>query len=159
MRLDVNTKDVRRAIKEAGSGFTLVDYKPIVWVVLGYILLWYVFLYLQAGYVWWLYFKARAANPKEASLKKIKYGVLPDRLWLDRTVGNLMEQSIPFLVSLLLSALYGGDVKRTATLGWLYIAVRLFYPIAFRTGLGVVVVTIPNYLTIGMLLYSVYKNM
>jgi len=146
------------------SGLDLSYYKPVVQVLIAYVALFYAFLYAQSGYAWHMYFSLKAAMPqKRASLATIKYGTEPsvakDRLRFDRTVGNLMEQSVPFLVSLLLSAAFGGNIDDTARLGWIYIAFRSLYPFVFSRGLLVVVSTLPNYLTIFALLYTVIKKM
>ena len=112
----------------------LAYYKPVVGVCFAYIALFYVFLYAQAGYVWLTFFKEKAKDPA-TKLAKVKYGGTPtgDKLMFDRTVGNLMEQSVPFILSLFLSAAFGDDVQYTAQLGYFYVGVRLFYPIVFTT--------------------------
>lgn len=143
---------------------TWCTYKPIVQVLIAYVALFYAFLYAQSGYGWYMYFSLKAAIPqKKASLSTIKYGTEPnvvkDRLKFDRTVGNLMEQSVPFLVSLLLSAAFGDNIDETAKYGWIYIAFRALYPFVFSRGLLVIVSTLPNYLTIFALLFTVIKKM
>ena len=140
------------------SALDLQYYKPVVYVLFAYVALFYAFLYAQSGYAWYMFFSL-----KRASLATIKYGTEPavvkDRLRFDRTVGNLMEQSVPFLVSLLLSAAFGGNIDDTARLGWIYLAFRSLYPFVFSRGLLVIVSTLPNYLTIFALLYTVIKKM
>ena len=137
----------------------IAHYKPVIEVLFAYLGVWYLFLYSQAIWVWLEYFKKRSSDPSGAKLKTIKYGANPDRLVYDRTVGNTIEQSVPFLTSLLLSAAFAGDVAWTAKLGWSYVGVRLFYPLFFSKGLLVTVVTIPNYLSIFLLLYSVWQKL
>lgn len=134
-------------------------FKPIIYVLFAYTLLFYLFLYGQSFWVYWLWFKARRTDPK-TPLAKVKYGeaMARDRLVFDRSVGNLMEQSVPFLLSFLLSAAFGGDVGWTALLGWSYVSLRVLYPLAFKFGV-VPLVTVPNYLSVGLLLYSVYVKL
>ena len=140
------------------SGLDLAYYRPVVQVLLGYVALTYVFLYAQAGYTWVAYFREKAKDPS-VKFNKIKYGASPDKLVFERTVGNLMEQAVPFLVALLLSAAFGDDVLHSAQLGWLYIGFRAFYPFVFKRGLLVVLVTVPNYFTIAALLWTVIKRL
>lgn len=135
------------------------QFRPVIHVLFAYSILFYVFLYGQAFYVYYLWFKARSSDPK-TPLAKIKYGEAGarDRIVFDRSVGNLMEQSVPFLLSFSLSAAFAGDVAWTAQLGWSYVALRLLYPLAFAYGL-VPLVTIPNYLSIVLLFHSVYVKL
>lgn len=53
----------------------------------------------------------------------------------DRTAGNMMEQSIPFLSLFWLNVLlspYGGMASGYITaLGWAYVALRSLYPVRF----------------------------
>lgn len=137
----------------------IASYKPAIHVLFGYLALWYCFLYCQSGLAYYLYFSAKRTDPR-ASMAKIKYSEAGsrDRIWADRSVGNLMEQSVPFLVSFALSVAFGGDMDWSCKLGWLYIAFRAIYPVAFRSGLAVVS-TIPNYFTIWFLLWTVIKKL
>ena len=49
----------------------------------------------------------------------------------DRTVGNYLEQSVPFLVSLWAHAAFVSPVN-AAAVGWTWIAFRFIYPWAYR---------------------------
>ena len=83
-----------------------------------YLVLYFVFLYFQAGVghvQFYLAKKKAQSDAKEKGEKvekvsygKIKYGQSNDKLSLtaQRTVGNLMEQAIPFLTSLWLHAVF-----------------------------------------------------
>ena len=85
---------------------------------LAYLVLYFVFLYFQAGVghvQFYLAKKKAQSDAKEKGEKvekvsygKIKYGQSNDKLSLtaQRTVGNLMEQAIPFLTSLWLHAVF-----------------------------------------------------
>ena len=66
-----------------------------------------------------------------------------------------MEQAIPFLTSLWLSAIYGSP-KYATQIGWVYIITRSYYPFVFYYGLPYLLLsTIPGYACISALLYNV----
>ena len=50
-------------------------------------------------------------------------------------------------------------VLGTVQMGYFYVGVRLFYPLVFKRGLLVTLVTVPNYAAIGLLIWSVAKKM
>ena len=130
------------------------DLKPVITVTVAYVVLYYIFLYLQSGSKFYLYFKALSKDPK-ASYAKVKYGntELLART-TDRTAGNMIEQSIPFLISLWLCAIFDSP-DYAAKLGWFWLAFRAIYPIAFYNGFWVLASTVPGYMLIVMLLYPV----
>lgn len=53
----------------------------------------------------------------------------------DRTVGNMLEQSVPFLtlfwLNIWLSSFGGVSHGYIAAAGWLYVALRSLYPVSF----------------------------
>ena len=87
----------------------------------------------------------------------VKYGTEGGRYTLtgDRTVGNMLEQSVPFLASLALHAVLV-DATKAAQLGWLWLLSRAIYPFVFAKGPPLLFVsTLPGYGFIGALLWPV----
>ena len=122
-----------------------------------YLVLYFVFLYFQAGVghvQFYLAKKKAQSDAKEKGEKvekvsygKIKYGQSNDKLSLTalRTVGNLMEQAIPFLTSLWLHAVFVSP-EGAANVAWIYIITRSYYPIAFYLGMPYILFsTLPGY--------------
>lgn len=73
----------------------------------------------------------------------------------DRTAGNIVEQSVPFIAGLWLCAVFH-SAEYATWVGWLWIASRSIYPFAFYYGLPYLLFsTVPGYLFIGMLFYPV----
>lgn len=95
---------------------------------------------------------ATVKDGKKISYSKFKYEFKgPLALTLDRTVGNTMEQAIPFLLGLWMSAVFSSP-HIAAKFGWMYIASRLIYPFCFYGGLPwLFMSTVPGYLFIFML--------
>ena len=96
-------------------------------------------------------------DDKSKTFVEVKYGNAGGRMGLaaDRSVGNMMEQAIPFLVSLWLHALVVGAPSAAQT-GWLWIASRAIYPLVFQMGLPYLFLsTIPGYLCILYMLSGV----
>jgi uncharacterized MAPEG superfamily protein len=133
----------------------IVRFRAVLHVNIAFVVLYYCFLYIQAGTKFVLYFAAKEKDPK-ASLSKIKYGST-DRLALtsDRTVGNLMEQSIPFLLGLWLCAVVESP-DYAATIGWYWLISRAMYPFVFYYGIPYLLLsTLPGYAFITMLFWPV----
>lgn len=89
------------------------------------------------------------------SFKDFKYAST-DRLplLLDRTVGNTMEQAIPFLTALWMHAAFV-SVDSAALVGWIYVVTRAIYPVGFYLGLPwILLSTGPGYACIAYLLYT-----
>mmetsp|Transcript_13119 Transcript_13119/g.45889 ORF Transcript_13119/g.45889 Transcript_13119/m.45889 type:complete len:153 (-) Transcript_13119:165-623(-) len=76
----------------------------------------------------------------------------PDMIWADRTVLNMLEQMVPFLVSLWAHAAFVSP-DTAAMLGAVYVACRACYPVAWMLN-KVLFVTVPNYIIITYLLGS-----
>jgi len=74
----------------------------------------------------------------DPAVARVKYGVAHDdpvALVADRTVGNLLEQLVPFLVATWMRALVVPDAAASAgRLTWIYLLSRLAYPLAFHVG-------------------------
>jgi hypothetical protein len=130
------------------------QFKEPIWVTIAYIGLYYCFLFGQALTKMYVYHFTNAAviKDKKLSYSKFKYEFKgPLALTLDRTVGNTLEQAIPFLLGLWLSAVFSSP-HIAAKFGWLYIASRLIYPFCFYGGLPwLLMSTVPGYLFITML--------
>lgn len=135
---------------------------------IAYCALYYVFLYLQAGVGHLQFYLAKKKAESDAKAKgekvvekvsygKIKYGAQSrDKISLttQRTVGNLMEQAIPFLTSLWLHAVFVSP-ESAANIAWIYIITRAYYPIVFYLGLPYILFsTLPGYSCIFYLLYK-----
>merc|ERR1711915_475241 len=99
--------------------------------------------------------EAKKKGERAPKLKQVKYGPEGGPLGLtgDRTAGNMLEQSLPFLVSLWLHALVVSP-DTAAYYGWLWLAFRSFYPIVYRLGVPFLFLsTAPGYVLIALLLY------
>ena len=74
---------------------------------------------------------------------------------VDRTVGNMCEQSVPFLLSLWMHAVFI-DGRAAAKLGWAWLCFRALYPAVFGS-LWVFSSTLPRYSIIAALAWPVVK--
>lgn len=93
----------------------------------------------------------------DAATAAVKYGNTRDPLAVlgDRTVGNTLEQLVPFLGSLWLFALFV-DAERTRLTGALYILSRAAYPFLFWRGSPYILLsTLPGYAVIAYHLCAV----
>ena len=137
---------------------------PIFRVMFGWISLYFVFLFYQS----WTKFYAliqlkkesKTSDTKAPSFVDVKYGMAAGKKYLalngDRTVGNMIEQSIPFLASLWLHAVFV-NVGSAAQLGWFWLLFRAIYPAVFSRGIPVLFLsTVPGYLIIALLCYPVW---
>jgi hypothetical protein len=70
-------------------------------VTICYISLYYIFIIIQVSLKYYAYFQEKSKNDK-IKLADVKYNTIRNPLVLtgDRSVGNTLEQAIPFLVSL-----------------------------------------------------------
>lgn len=122
-------------------------------VTCGYVSLHYAFLGNQA----WTKYKLFLKSP-EKDHKRVKFFAPQgdDEVFAaDRTVGNTMEQMIPFLSSLWMHAVFVDPATATCH-GVCYIAARALYPFVFKMGIPwLFLSTIPNYLSIVALLYPI----
>jgi MAPEG family len=127
--------------------------EPVLGVTVGFMVLYYIFLYGQAISKFYLFFQAKKNDPK-VKFGKIKYNN-PDLMARvsDRTTGNMMEQAIPFLVSLWLCAIFESPTY-AAKMGWLWLLFRSFYPFVF-SGPWLPLSTVPGYVIVSMLLQPV----
>ncbi len=133
-------------------------YSEPIKVTSAFFILYFSFLTFQSGSKFYLYFKQRGENKDgKVSFAKIKYGST-DKLAVtaDRTVGNLVEQSIPFLAALWMHAVFVSP-SSAAAYGWAYLLCRAFYPIVFYLGVPYLFIsTIPGYVIIVRLVWACY---
>lgn len=131
----------------------LSEIRPLVIATACYFALFYTFMTFQSFTKLYLY----ATKKQKASLRELKYGDNKKGLNLcsDRTFLNLFEQSVPFLTSVWIYGLVV-DATFAATLVYIYMSVRIFYPFVFRLGPPtILLVTGPNYCVI---FYCILKS-
>ena len=96
----------------------------------------------QAAAAFWVHRLRREAGKESPKLERrktltfaaVKYGTLNANynliLTMDRSVGNMLEQTPPFLLALWLHALTASAAD-AAWFGWLWLMLRALYPFAF----------------------------
>ena len=159
--------------------------RPAVAVTIGWCALYYSFLQGQAAAAFWIHKKRREAGNKEKAghdkdkaleFASVKYPGRPNTQGLifvmDRSVGNLLEQTPPFLVAVWLHAL-AASPNEAAFFGWIWLLLRAAYPVAFahpsmpralwgvQRSLGVSwvsLITWPSYAVIWRLLYGAARG-
>eukprot|EP00967_Tisochrysis_lutea_P127196 scaffold215996_cov32-Tisochrysis_lutea.AAC.2 len=135
---------------------------PTLFVVAGAISFLYGLLFLQAraGYTTTMQLKetARKKGEKPPTLLGVKYlSKELGTLWADRSVGNFLEQFVPFLVSLFAYALFV-SANRASALGWIWLFFRGLYPLLFGKNPALLLSTIPAYSILWyMLAHAVYE--
>jgi len=94
------------------------------------------------------------------SLDDLKYGKIPNRaiLCADRCAGNLLEQLIPFFVSMYAYATFV-DAGGAARIGWAWFFFRSYYSFVWKQGIPLLLVsTVPAYTCVwymmGVTIYS-----
>ena len=151
----------------AGKSAAPVDvsaFAPVVLVTAAWALLYYAFLWDQSATAFVVLKdakkKAKAEGKPPPSLADVKYGRYSKSARVraaDRTVGNYLEQSPGFLVSLWLHAAFVSPVN-AAAFGWAWLGFRLLYPWAYRLKFpGVFISTNPAYLCVAYLLGEVVR--
>eukprot|EP00240_Pyramimonas_obovata_P010276 CAMPEP_0118930628 /NCGR_PEP_ID=MMETSP1169-20130426/7250_1 /TAXON_ID=36882 /ORGANISM="Pyramimonas obovata, Strain CCMP722" /LENGTH=102 /DNA_ID=CAMNT_0006873011 /DNA_START=60 /DNA_END=365 /DNA_ORIENTATION=- len=99
----------------------LTRLKGVVLVTVAYIVLYYHFVFGQSLTTFYLYFEAKRLKKTDEKVRlgAIKYGARNDKRarCADRTVGNTLEQAVPFLTSLWLYAWFV-DAESAMYLGW-----------------------------------------
>ena len=87
-------------------------------------------------------------------INSIKYGTAGGNAMLEvnRTVGNAVEQTAPFLISMWLHAVFL-DPRSAAKLGWAWLGFRAVYPAVFGKVPWMFLSTLPGYAIIGKLIW------
>ena len=146
--------ECQTSLQFAMPAVALEGFESVVGVTVAFLALYYVFLVGQACTKFYLYSSAKTKDPK-ASFGKIKYASTdPLARLADRTAGNMLEQSVLFLTSLWLCALFESP-SYAARLGWLWLLFRCAYPFLFLKGVLITLSTIPGYILITMLIAPV----
>jgi hypothetical protein len=145
-------------VTSAGTGTSsslLEEYRSPILVTCAYLLLYYLFIIYQVLTKYSVYFheKQNSKKPSEVKLKDIKYfSSNTSILAADRTVGNCLEQMIPFLTSLWMYAIFISP-NDASYYGMIYVCTRAYYPFVFKLGgPWLLTSTIPNYVCIGIML-------
>ena len=157
---DISAGDQRKVTE-----LTAANFAPVIRVTVAWAILYYGFLFFQswsALYALSFMTPAKSVDGKKPSLQDVKYRMAstakhPITLNADRTVGNIMEQSFPFLVSLWLHAIFV-SVNGAAKLGWAWLLSRAIYPAVFTPGIPFLFLsTMPGYLFILLLFVPVWQ--
>ena len=138
---------------------------PVFLVSAAHMLLLYVLLFSQSSTA----FKEHAKAKKEAKAKggkipsfvDVKYGgrAYSGVLAADRAVGNLLEQSLPFVLSLYIHAAVV-SASGAAFVGWCWLATRALYVLVFTKPFPwIFLSTIPSYWCITYLFGSALLNL
>lgn len=136
-------------------------FRDPICATLAWVVMYYIFLYSQSVVTFYLYLTAKAdeKDDKKVSFGKIKYqssGKL--QLTIQRTVGNTMEQAFPFLMGLWLHAAFVSP-SSAASVGYIYVITRSYYPFAFYLGLPYLLLsTVPGYACIFYLFFQVFTS-
>jgi len=129
-----------------GDGFpSAVALHPTVVVTCVFLVMWYIFLGNQVS----VKFTPGLPDDVQTEAKNIA----------DRTVGNTLEQALPFLVLMWLEAIFVNP--RTAMiLGWFYVVTRFFYPLLWgaygQFNVLIELATQPNYIITFYYLLTVF---
>ena len=141
----------------AASSLVYDEYEDILKAFVAYIVLYYLFLYQQSLTTFYNYFRMKHNKKRDENISfgKIKY-FSTDKLTLtaQRTVGNTLEQSVPFLTGLFLHTVFVSS-NSASNLCWLYIVTRAPYPFTFYYGVPYVS-TIPGYFVVLCLFAKIF---
>lgn len=150
------------------SGPMTAEFRPVVLVSLAWAALYYCFLQAQSASAFWVHQQLREAGarggtppPAWASLKYDRSQQRRGLIFImERSVGNMLEQSPPFLLGLWMHAAIATP-DSAAKLGWCWLLLRACYPVAFaqrptplaKLGIGwLSLVTWPSYAVVWGLL-------
>jgi hypothetical protein len=157
-------KAKKGAALPAGGPADITLFAPVVLVTAAWALLYYAFLWDQSATAFVVLKdakkKAKAEGKPPPSLADVKYGRYSKSARVraaDRTVGNFLEQSPAFLVSLWLHSAFVSPVNASA-FGWTWLGFRAVYPWAYRLRFpGVFISTMPAYGCVFYLLGEVVR--
>jgi len=122
-----------------------IKFGPVIIASTAWAALYNSFLQAQAASIFWVHQQLRekgnASSGNGSGHGGSAWGSLATRtnpaarrgliFSLDRTVGNMLEQSVPFLMALWLNAAVNSP-RSAAHLGWAWLALRACYPLAFH---------------------------
>jgi uncharacterized MAPEG superfamily protein len=156
--------DISGSTDRKVTELTASNFAPVIRVSIAWAVLYYGFLFFQSWSALYALslMKTSKVDAKTPSLQDVKYRVPtsakhPIALNADRTVGNMMEQSFPFLLSLWLHAIFI-SVDGAAKLGWAWLLSRVIYPAVFTSGIPILFLsTMPGYLFILLLFVPVWQ--
>ena len=120
-----------------GPATSVQDYKPLVFVTGSVLSLLYNYYWVQSYTTFSEYFRLRAEAKKRGEkppqLNHLKYGRIENKPIeiADRCAGNLLEQLVPFLCSMIAYATFV-DVGGAARIGWAWFFFRSYYSFAFK---------------------------
>ncbi|KAL3932601.1 MAG: hypothetical protein SGBAC_010771 [Bacillariaceae sp.] len=149
-----------------GPATTSSDYKPILCVAGAVLSLLYSYYWLQSYTTFSEFFrlkklaKDKKLNRPAPSLPELKYGNAdnPAIRCADRCAGNLLEQLIPFFLSVFAYATFV-DAGGAARIGWAWFFFRSYYYFVFRRFPLLFASTLPAYCCVwymmGISIYSV----
>ena len=139
-------------------------FEPAMAATLLWMLCYYCFLFHESGTTFAVMQASRVAAKKNGqkppSLASVKYGSAGGvhTLRARRAVGNMIEQSGPFLVALWMHAAWVDAAAAARYAAW-WIGFRGFYPLTFGRWFGnckvplLFAVTLPNYVVIVLMLW------
>ncbi len=141
---------------------TIHEYSGPLRATLLYFLKYYIFLYLQSFTKKYIYRResGKCEKKKDGSFVSVKdinyYSKDSLAICVDRTVGNTLEQALPFLVSFWLCIFCNAIPSNQATtIAYWYIFFRSYYPVAFYYKCAILS-TIPAYGCVVYFFYSLY---
>ncbi len=152
-------------MESASLSIFLSTYRSPLLVTISYMALYYVFMIYQMVVKFSVYEKekkkALASSSSSSSssshhiptFNEVRYNSKDTSLLAaDRTVGNCLEQMVPFLMSLWLYSIFISPTE-AGTYGIIYVFTRSYYPFVFRMGgIWLLFSTIPNYICIWVML-------
>ena len=143
-----------------------VDCTPVLRVCVAWGCLFFAFLFFQSAQKFYAHSQLRRDSKKTddgdrpPSFAAVKYGSAGAKygtLTGDRTVGNMLEQAVPFFLFLYLHATVI-DVRTAAKYGWYWLLSRSIYPVVFSKGLQwLFLSTLPGYAFIGTLAWPIFQ--
>jgi hypothetical protein len=147
---------------EVMIGAAIKQYHAPILVTCAYFGLYYLFIIYQVLTKYSVYFTEKnnsKKSPTEIKLKDVKYfSKNPLILTADRTVGNCLEQMVPFLLSLWMYAIFISP-SDAAYYGTIYVVTRAYYPFVFRLGgPWLLTSTLPNYICIWIMLAQLIQQ-
>ena len=133
-----------------GPANSINDYKPLLFVFGAVLSLLYAYYWIQSYTAFAEYFRLKKEAKKEdkigPTLWELKYGKVENSAirCADRSAGNLLEQLVPFFVSMISYATFV-DAGGASRIGWAWFVFRSYYPYAYKRFPLLFASTIPAY--------------